>query len=199
MIPNQESTPRLVLASTSRYRAALLARLGRHWELASPGVDESHRAGEAPRDRALRLAIEKARAVAAEAPAAWVLGGDQVCACGARIFDKPGTLTNAHRQLRGLAGRRAEFHTAAALLRQRSGECYTAVDLTTVHFRPLTQAEIDTYLAAEPALDCAGSFKCEGLGISLFRSIDTHDPTALVGLPLIAVCRLLAQAGIAIP
>ncbi|TAM10147.1 MAG: septum formation protein Maf [Nevskiaceae bacterium] len=189
----------LVLASTSRYRAALLARLQLACECAAPGVQETHLAGEPPATRAARLAEEKGKAVAARMPARWVLGGDQVCALGSRILDKPETLPNARRQLCALSGQRAVFHTAICLRHAASNRALHAMDHTFVQFRTLSAAEIDRYLAAEDVLDCAGSFKCEGLGISLFEAIETADPTALVGLPLIATRRLLAAAGIAVP
>lgn len=189
----------IVLASTSRYRAALLARLRLACECVASGVDETPVAGEEPAARARRLATQKAQAVAARLTTRWVLGGDQVCALEGRILDKPGTLHNARAQLRALSGRCATFHTAICLCHAESGQRLHAIDHTRVRFRPLSSAEIDRYLAAEDVLDCAGSFKCEGLGISLFEAIATTDPTALVGLPLIAVRRLLAQAGLAIP
>lgn len=193
------TTPRLVLASTSRYRAELAARLGLPWASCAPGVAEDPRHGEAPAQRAARLAAEKAAAVAARYPAAWVLGGDQVCACGDRILDKPGTLEVAREQLRSVAGRRVAFHTAICLARGAPAAQLSAIDRTRVQFRAFTEDEVERYLAAEPALDCAGSFKCEGLGISLCDVIETRDPTALIGLPLIALRRLLAAAGIAVP
>lgn len=197
--PRFASQPPLILASTSRYRAELVARLGLRWEVHAPGVCESRRAGELPPRRAERLAEEKARAVAMRVPAGWVLGGDQVCACGEQVLDKPGTLDVARQQLRSLAGQRVEFHTAICLVRAQPAGCLAAVDHTVVHFRCLGEEEIERYLAAEAVLDCAGSFKCEGLGISLCEAIETRDPTALIGVPLIALRRLLAEAGVSVP
>lgn len=188
-----------ILASTSRYRAALLARLGLTLQQVAPDVDETPRDGERPAELAARLAAAKATAVAQQYPARWVLGSDQVCACDDRLLGKPGTPERAREQLRMLAGRSAEFHTAVALLRSEPAGLLQAADITRVRLRALTDDEIERYIEAEPALDCAGSFKCEGLGISLCEAIETNDPTALVGLPLIAVRRLLAEAGLALP
>lgn len=192
--------PTLILASTSRYRAMLLARLGLAFETCDPATDETPRPGEVAAALASRLALAKARAVAKRHPGRWVLGSDQVCACEGRLLGKPGHREGAIRQLRLLSGRIAEFHTAAALLRVGDGrQLRAAQDLTRVRLRPLTDTEIDRYLTAEPAFDCAGSFKSEGLGIGLVEAIETVDPTALIGLPLIAVRRMLSAAGYRCP
>ncbi|MDE2150466.1 MAG: septum formation protein Maf [Gammaproteobacteria bacterium] len=190
--------PTLILASTSRYRRALLTRLGVAFDSVAPRIDETPRPGEPPQHLALRLARAKAAAVAKRFPQAWVLGSDQVCACGGRLLGKPGTLPAAIRMLRRLSGRKAEFHSAVAL-RTPEQTTRAAVELTQVRFRHLTDAEIRRYVAAEPAPDCAGAFKCEGLGIGLFTAVESRDPTALVGLPLIAAGRLLRRAGWRIP
>lgn len=187
----------LILASTSRYRAELLRRLGLPFAQEAPDTDETPQAGEAPEALARRLALAKARAVAARHPGRWVLGSDQVCAGGGQLLGKPGTRRRAVEQLGLLSGGSAQFLTAAALV--RDGTAHTALDVTTVRFRRLSAAEIERYVDAEPALDCAGSFKCEGLGITLCEAIESRDPTALVGLPLIAVRELLAQCGFALP
>ncbi|HEX7381188.1 MAG TPA: Maf family protein [Nevskiaceae bacterium] len=188
-----------ILASTSRYRLELLKRVARDWETCDSAVDEAHRRGELPAARATRLAEEKARAVARRFPARWILGADQVCSCRGEILDKPGSAERARAQLRALSGATAEFHTAVALVRAEPASRRCAMDHTVVRFRALTDAEIARYVAAEPALDCAGGFKCEGLGITLCDAIETTDPTALIGLPLIAVRRLLAQVGVPLP
>ncbi|WP_295565456.1 Maf family nucleotide pyrophosphatase [uncultured Stenotrophomonas sp.] len=187
----------LVLASTSRYRRELLQRLGLHFDCARPEVDETPLNGEAPLAVATRLATAKAAEVAARYPGAWVIGSDQVANLNGQPLGKPGTAETACAQLAGMSGQTVRFHTAISLM--RDGESFSAVDLTEVRFRTLGQEEIARYVAAEQPLDCAGSFKCEGLGISLFEAIDNRDPTALIGLPLIALCGLLRRAGFALP
>ncbi|WP_313205241.1 Maf family nucleotide pyrophosphatase [Stenotrophomonas sp.] len=187
----------LLLASTSRYRRELLQRLGLPFDCASPAVDETPQAGEAPPALAGRLAAAKAAEVAARHPGAWVIGSDQVADLNGQPLGKPGTVEAACAQLAAMAGQTVRFHTAISLT--RDGESFAAMDLTEVRFRPLQAQEIARYVAAEQPLDCAGSFKCEGLGISLFEAIDNRDPTALVGLPLIALCGLLRRAGFAVP
>lgn len=191
--------PRLVLASTSRYRADLLRRLGVDFESCAPGTDEAPLASEDPPSRALRLAIAKAEAAARGLHDALVIGSDQVADLDGRMLDKPGTAAHAHEQLTASSGREVHFHTALCVLDTRDGRRHTHVDHTRVRFRQLSDAEIARYIDREQPLDCAGSFKCEGLGISLFDAIDNHDPSALIGLPLIALARLLRNCGIALP
>jgi septum formation protein len=188
----------LVLASTSRYRRELLTRLTPHFRCMAPHTDETPRAAETPAALAARLAEAKARAVAAHSPGALVIGSDQVAALGSRIFGKPGSADNAVAQLRACAANEVVFHTAICLIDARAGTqpAWHALDTTRVRMRALTDAQITRYIAREPALDCAGSFKSEGLGIALFEAIESTDPTALVGLPLIALCGLLREAGI---
>ncbi|AZR25837.1 septum formation inhibitor Maf [Xanthomonas vasicola pv. arecae] len=189
--------PRLILASTSAYRRELLSRLQLEFDTARPEVDEQAKPGETPSALASRLAAEKAAAVAARLPEAWVIGSDQVADIEGEALGKPGTRERARAQLTTMSGRTLRFHTAVSLIGPER-ELH-ALDLTEVQLRTLTAAEIERYLDAEPALDCAGSFKCEGLGISLFDAIRSADPTALVGLPLIALARLLRQAGFQLP
>ncbi|MBB3824352.1 Maf family nucleotide pyrophosphatase [Xanthomonas arboricola] len=189
--------PRLILASTSVYRRELLGRLQLDFTTARPEVDERAQPGEAPSALASRLAAEKAAAIATHTPDAWVIGSDQVADLDGQALGKPGTLDQARAQLSAMSGRTMRFHTAVSLIGPEGA--FHAVDLTEVQLRPLTPDAIARYLAAEPALDCAGSFKCEGLGISLFDAIRSEDPTALVGLPLIALARLLRQAGFQLP
>lgn len=191
--------PRIVLGSTSRYRADLLRRLVPDFAQSAPGTDETPLAGEAPAERALRLAIAKAEATAGSWRDALVIGSDQVAELDGRILDKPGTIEHACAQLSASSGREVHFHTALCLLDTHDGHRHTHVDHTRVRFRELTAAEITRYVERERPLDCAGSFKCEGLGISLFESIDNRDPSALVGLPLIALARMLRAAGVALP
>ncbi|WP_372381293.1 nucleoside triphosphate pyrophosphatase [Xanthomonas sp. NCPPB 1754] len=189
--------PRLILASTSVYRRELLGRLQLDFDTVRPEVDEQAQPGESSSALASRLAAEKAAAVAARFPAAWVIGSDQVADLDGQPLGKPGTRERARMQLTAMSGHTVRFHTAVSLVRPERQ--LHALDLTEVQLRALTSAEIERYLDAEPALDCAGSFKCEGLGISLFDAIRSQDPTALVGLPLIALARLLRQAGLQIP
>lgn len=185
----------LILASTSRYRKGLLERLGLAFDSADPGIDERALPGEAPAGTAARLAALKARAVAARFPQALVIGADQVASCDGAILDKPGTHANALRQLGAMSGRSARFDTALALLDARSGAEQLRVVPCLVHFRRLGAAEIEDYLRREQPYDCAGSAKAEGLGIALIARIEGEDPTALIGLPLIALTAMLAQAG----
>lgn len=190
--------PALILASTSRYRAELLQRLGLPFTCLRPEVDETATPGEAPQALALRLACAKAAAIAATRPSAVVIGADQVAALDGGVLGKPGSRERAIAQLRAQSGHSVEFLTAVAVLSPALGT-QTHVDRTRVCFRQLETAEIERYVDAEPALDCAGSFKCEGLGISLFSAIESEDPTALIGLPLIALRAMLAAAGLRCP
>ncbi len=189
----------LVLASTSSYRADLLRRLGLPFSQRASEVDEAAQPGEEPAARALRLAIAKSEAVATAFKHAIVIGSDQVATCDGRTLHKPGTLANARAQLQASAGRAVTFHTAVCLLDTRNRQRYTYVDVTTAHLRQLDTDTIRRYVQRERPLDCAGSFKCESLGIALFEHIDSTDPTALIGLPLIAVARLLRECGIELP
>lgn len=184
----------LILASTSPYRRQLLQRLALPFECVRPEVDETPLRAESPGQLVRRLARAKAGSVGADA---WVIGSDQAADLDGRILGKPGGREAAVAQLQAMAGRTVQFHTAVCL--RRGEHELAAVDLTRVRFRALTAAEIERYVDAEQPFDCAGSFKCEGLGIALFEAIDTHDPTALVGLPLIALAGLLRQAGHAVP
>src|SRR5690606_32286488 len=188
----------LVLASTSPYRRELLARLRLTFDVARPDTDETPLPGEAPAVLAQRLALAKATAVAAGLPDAWVLGSDQVAELGGSPLGKPGSRDPAIAQLRAMSGRTVAFRTAVCLARA-DGRAFTSLDTTTVRFRDLSGEEIGRYVDAEQPFDCAGSFKSEGLGITLFEAIESQDPTALVGLPLIATARLLRQAGFPLP
>ncbi|MEP7044454.1 MAG: Maf family nucleotide pyrophosphatase [Dokdonella sp.] len=189
----------LVLASTSRYRRDLLARLASRFRTLAPDVDETGFSGEMPATLVERLALAKARAVARECPNALVIGSDQVAELDGRILGKPGSVEAAQAQLAASSGRHVIFHTALCLLDTRNDRTGVAIDVTRVVFRTLDAAEISRYIEAERPLDCAGSFKAEGLGISLFERIESEDPTALIGLPLIALARLLRAAGIGLP
>jgi septum formation protein len=186
----------LVLASTSRYRQALLARLGLPFVAVDPRVDESPLPGERPADTALRLSVLKARAVAPRHSRALIVGSDQVASCDGERLGKPGNRENALRQLSALSGRSASFYTALAVLDARDGTVRSRVVPCRVSFRTLSRATIERYLEREQPYDCAGSAKSEGLGIALIERIETEDPTSLVGLPLIALTELLADAGL---
>ncbi|MBS0580950.1 MAG: septum formation protein Maf [Proteobacteria bacterium] len=191
--------PRLLLASTSPYRRELLARLGVPFEAVDPGVPEEVLEGELPVDRARRLALAKAQAVAGRHPDCVVIGSDQVAACQGRILDKPQDAAHTFRQLAFLSGQRASFYTACAVLGTRAQVPLLHVDTTSVNVRSLSTAEIERYIAREAAFGCAGGFKAEALGISLFESIDSSDPTALVGLPLIWLAGALRGGGYPVP
>ena len=197
MTPSNSPLPRtVVLGSTSRYRRELLSRLHLPFEVAAPEVDETPQAGESPRDLALRLALAKARAVAARHPGAVVIGSDQVADLSGEPLGKPGTHERAVLQLQRMRGQTVIFQTALAVVCIETG--FEQVDLAPVRvkFRDLSDAEIENYLQIEKPYDCAGSAKSEGLGIALLESIDNDDPTALVGLPLIRTARMLRAAGV---
>jgi septum formation protein len=166
------------------------------FEVFSPEVDEAPRHGEPPEAAARRLAQEKAQAGAARYPDALLIGSDQVAEIDGERLDKPGTFERAAQQLARVSGRFADFHTAVALLNSRSGAIQTRVVPTRVHFRALTARQIEAYLRKEPPFDCAGSAKSEGLGIALIRRIEATDPTALIGLPLIALTEMLQAEGV---
>ncbi|MEJ2173610.1 MAG: Maf family nucleotide pyrophosphatase [bacterium] len=187
---------RLVLASTSTYRSALLQRLAIAFECAAPGIEEAALADEPPADTARRLAQAKAAAVAPRFPGALVIGSDQVASLGTLRLEKPGDHANAVRQLQILSGQTAQFDTAVCVLDQSRDAAWTRVVPCRVTFRPLTKQTIEIYLRREQPYDCAGSAKSEGLGIALIERMETEDPTALIGLPLIALTELLAAAGL---
>ena len=188
----------LILASTSTYRRELLQRLRLPFEVVWPEVDEASLPGENPRDLALRLALAKARAVATRQPSAAVIGSDQVADLDGEPLGKPGTHERAVAQLRRMRGRTVVFQTAVAVVCQDSDFEQVELASTRVRFRDLTDAEIESYLRAETPYDCAGSAKSEGLGIALLDTIESDDPTALVGLPLIRTARLLRAAGLSL-
>lgn len=189
----------LVLASTSPYRRELLNRLGLEFEVARPDVDETPRSNEHPVSLAERLAEAKSRAVGKRAGEAWVIGSDQVAELDGQALGKPGGFEQAADQLAAASGKHVQFHTAVSLYRHSDRQSLRFCDLTIVQFRTLSNAEIERYLHAEQPYDCAGSFKAEGLGICLFKAIESSDPTALIGLPLIALARALRQVGFAVP
>ncbi len=193
------SSRTLILGSTSRYRRELLGRLRLPFDVAAPDVDETPHTGEAPRDLALRLALAKARAVATQHPQAVVIGSDQVADLAGEPLGKPGDHERATAQLRRMRGQTVIFQTAVAVVCQASGFEQAELAEVRVRFRDLGDAEIERYLRAEEPYDCAGSAKSEGLGIALLDAIESDDPTALIGLPLIRTCRLLRAAGLVLP
>jgi septum formation protein len=189
-------SPQLILGSTSRYRRELLERLRLPFDVRSPEVDETPLPGEPPAALAQRLALAKARAVAAAHPEAVVIGSDQVADLDGRPIGKPGNHQRATEQLRAMSGKQVVFQTAVAVVCLATGFEAQALAPVTVRFRELSDAEIEHYLRAEQPYDCAGSAKSETLGIALLDAIESDDPTALVGLPLIRTCALLRAAGI---
>ena len=186
----------LVLASSSPYRQALLKRLGLPFLCASPDIDEAALPGETPQQLTSRLAIAKARALAPRFPQHLIIGSDQVASIDNTILGKPGSVANARDQLRQASGRRVEFFTGLCLLDSKTEAMQTSVECFAVHFRTLTDAQISTYIKREMPLDCAGSFKSEGLGIALFERLEGDDPNTLIGLPLIRLTQMLEKAGL---
>jgi septum formation protein len=190
----------LILASTSTYRRQLLERLRLPFSTVAPEVDEVELPAEAPATRAARLALAKARAVAALHPGSIVIGSDQVASLRIGpdivILHKPGERTHTHAQLAEMSGQTVRFDTAVAVLRDDTELVH--VDLTAVRFRELSHIDIGHYIDREPAFDCAGGFKSEGLGATLFESVETRDPSALVGLPLIWLCAALRRLGVTV-
>jgi len=198
MIPSSAvgSTPRLILASSSAYRRELLGRLRLPFEAISPDIDETPRPGETPDATALRLAVDKARAIAATHPDALVIGSDQVATLDGEQIGKPGDHARALAQLQKMRGREVVFHTALCLWDARTGTHQLDNVQTFVTFRNLPDDELDAYLRIEQPYDCAGSAKNEALGIAILERIDSLDPTALTGLPLIALSSMLRRAGV---
>lgn len=197
-MPDVSNQPRLVLASSSRYRRELLDRLRIPFDVITPDIDETPLDGESPEATALRLSVAKAQAAATRvthASGALVIGSDQVATCDGRQIGKPGTHENARAQLQSMRGKSVEFHSALCLFDNRTGHVQSADIVTRVQFRHLSDEEIEVYLLAETPYDVAGSAKSEGLGIVLVDAIHSDDPTALVGLPLIALSKMLRAAG----
>jgi septum formation protein len=195
-VPADSAVRRLVLGSTSVYRRELLSRLRLPFAVEPPHVDETPRDGESPAGLARRLAAAKAAAVAHKHPDAIVIGSDQVADLDGQPLGKPGNHANALAQLRRMSGRTVVFQTALTVMCEATGFAEHDLAPVRVRFRTLTDAEIEAYLRAEQPYDCAGSAKSEGLGIALLEAIDSDDPTALVGLPLIRTCRMLRNAGL---
>lgn len=188
--------PRLVLASTSRYRRELLSRLHIPFEVVAPDVDERPLPNETPSQTALRLSVQKAQAVAGRFPDALIIGSDQVLMLDSAQLGKPGSFEKAFAQLKSMQGRAMVFHTALSLLNSASGRIQTRDIPTVVHIRKLTDAQIESYLLKEQPYDCAGSARSESLGIALMQRMDSPDPTALIGLPLMALTEMLMNEGL---
>jgi septum formation protein len=189
----------LILASTSPWRRELLGRLKLPFEAVAPEVDEAAQQHETPVERAQRLALAKAEAVSRRFPQACVIGSDQVAVCKGEILDKPGSIERCRLQLRHLSGAAANFHSAVAIVPAAGCPAIQFIETTTVYFRTLGHDEIVRYVETEAPLDCAGGFRAEALGISLFARVLSDDPTSLIGLPLIALARALRQLGYDLP
>ncbi len=190
---------RIVLASSSRYRQQLLARLQLDFDIEVPQVDEAPLGDEDPRDTSLRLSLLKARAAARQRPSALVIGADQVAELDGRAIGKPGSHSAAHAQLLAMSGRTVRFHSGIAVLDAPSGRHQCVCVDTDVCFRALSPGAIESYLRREPAYDCAGSAKIESLGICLVSAVHSEDPTAIIGLPLIALTTMLSGFGVELP
>ncbi len=188
--------PKLVLASTSRYRRELLSRLHIPFEIVSPNVDETPLPNETPSATALRLSVLKAQAAAGQFPDALIIGSDQVLMLDSEQLGKPGNFENAFKQLKKMQGKAMVFHTALTLLNSKTGRTQTRDVPTVVHIRKLTDTQIEAYLKKEQPYDCAGSAKSESLGIALMERMDSPDPTALIGLPLMALTEMLLNEGV---
>ena len=195
----QDTLPPLVLGSSSRYRHELLSRLRLPFTTRSPDIDESRLNDESPRAQAIRLAKAKAMAISAHEPGCCIIGSDQVASNGKQRYGKPGTRDAAVEQLTELSGAIVIFDTALCVIDPRSGEHHEASVLTEVAFRTLSAREITRYVELDDPVDCAGAAKSEALGITLLDRLSGDDPTALVGLPLIALCRILRQIGYPLP
>jgi len=197
---NNESLPaRLILASTSKYRKILLQRFDTPFDCHAPEIDETPLKNESPYDLVGRLAAQKANAVSLEHPESVIIGSDQLAVFDAQIIGKPGTRQAALEQLRLFSGQLIEFLTAVSVVCHESNFSEHHIDITRVRFRTLQDGEIARYLEKEKPFDCAGAFKAESLGITLFKHITSEDPTALIGLPLIQTAAMLRQAGLALP
>lgn len=187
---------RILLASTSAYRRAILEKTTLKFSCAAPDIDETPHEQESAEDLVCRLSAQKAHALAANFPGHLIIGSDQVCVIDSKILGKPHTFERACAQLEQASGKKVRFYTGLSLLDSDSGKVQTLCETFDVHFRPLSSQEIAGYLQLEQPYDCAGSFKCEGLGISLFEKLDGRDPNTLIGLPLIALLALLREHGI---
>ncbi len=193
------ATPAILLASSSPFRRELLGKLHLEFSHQSPDIDESRQDGESPTELVMRLGREKATALAAEHPNTLIIGSDQVAVLGDKVLGKPGTREKAIEQLSAASGQRVTFLTGLCLLNTATGRTQTACEPFHVQFRTLTREQIERYVDLEQPLNCAGSFKSEGLGIVLFKSLEGRDPNSLIGLPLITLTEFLAAEGVQLP
>lgn len=189
----------LILASSSKYRCEILKKLHLNFVAHSSAIDETPMPDEAPNALAVRLSIAKACALAQDYPKHLIIGSDQVAACDKRLLGKPGNRNNALQQLKAQSGRKVTFYTGICVLNSATGQYFSEIDICNVYFRALSPRQIEHYLDIDQPFDCAGSFKSEGYGITLFDKIEGEDPNALVGLPLIKLIRLLERFGVSIP
>jgi len=196
MKPHPNPPSRLVLASSSAYRQVLLAKLGLPFEAAPPSIDETAHPGETPELLCQRLAEEKARALAERFPAHLIIGSDQVALLEGIQLGKPGSHARTVAQLRAASGKAVGFYTSVCVLDSATGKALVDMDKTVAHFRELADRQIETYVEKDRPFDCAGGFKSEGFGIALLDRLETGDPNALVGLPLIRLVRLLERFGV---
>lgn len=186
----------LILASSSQYRAKLLAQLQLPFSTKAPNIDETPQPGEAPQDLARRLAADKAQALASQYPNALIIGSDQVATLGGSSIGKPGSKAQALKQLKAASGQWMSFYTGLCLRDSGTGVQYQSIESYRVKFKTLTERQIERYLSVDAPYDCAGSFKCEAYGIALFEAMEGRDHNSLIGLPLIALTELLGQAGV---
>lgn len=193
------NAPDLILASTSVYRRALLEKLALPFRCMAPHVDETPRQGESAEQLVQRLALEKAKEVASQNPGSWVIGSDQVCTINGMVVGKPDSESAAIAQLQAASGQRISFYTGLCLYDAAQARYQLLAELFHVHFRSLSSGQIKRYIKAEVPFDCAGSFKSEGLGITLFRQLEGRDPNSLIGLPLIALVDMLAAWELELP
>ena len=191
-MPN--NMPKIILASTSNARKLLLERLNIPFSIVAPDIDETPLVNEHPSALALRLSEQKALAIAQQYPDAWIIGSDQTCALKQALYNKPITFNKAKQQLQIFSSNTVYFYTGICLMRLNSYQTFSDLELTKVHFKNLSNEKIDTYLKQDLPLECAGAFKAESLGISLFNKIESDDPSALIGLPLIRLCQFLEDA-----
>ena len=199
MQQQRESSPPLVLASTSPFRKTILEKLGIAFSTSAPSIDETPLPGESAQKLVMRLSLQKAQAVAKAFPAALIIGSDQVACIDEQIIGKPGDREGAVKQLKVASGRRVDFYTGLCLLNSATGRQQTLCEPFTIHFRRLRQDQLERYLDAEKPYNCAGSFKSEGLGISLFKRLQGDDPNTLIGLPLIRLVEMLNTEGVQVP
>lgn len=197
-LTDMQPSTRILLASGSPYRKQLLTKVIDHFENAAPNLDESPRINETPENLAPRLAKEKAEAMTADFPEHWIIGSDQVAVRGSTCLGKPGSHAEAYRQLTAISGQCVTFFTSVCLISPGAGKIQTETDVCRVYFREFAEDQINRYLLRERPYDCAASFKAEGLGIALVKKIEGDDPNALVGLPLILLTQIMADAGLSV-